>query len=56
MQLDRQDLIDGLSELIRKARANGLTGISIRIVGEAALRLGHFDRGRTSDIDAWIEP
>jgi len=56
MQLDRQDLIDGLSELIRKARANGLTGISIRIVGGAALRLGHFDRGTTSDIDARIEP
>lgn len=56
MRLDRQDLIDGLSELVRKARANGLTGISIRIVGGAALRLGYFDRATTSDIDARIEP
>ncbi|MET3767716.1 hypothetical protein ABIB15_000378 [Marisediminicola sp. UYEF4] len=56
MQLDRQDLIDGLSELVRKARTNGLTGVSIRILGGAALRLGHFDRATTSDIDARIEP
>ena len=56
MQLDRQDLIYGLSELVRKARTNGLTGISIRIVGGAALRLGHLDRATTSDIDARIEP
>ena len=56
MQLDRQDLIDGLREVVRAARANDLTGVSIRIVGGAALRLAHFDRDTTADIDAQIEP
>ncbi len=56
MQLDRQDLINGLSELVREAHTRGLTGVSIRIVGGAALRLAHFDRATTSDIDAQIEP
>ena len=56
MQLDRQDLIDGLSEVIRRAHAQGIRGASIRIVGGAALRLAHFDRDTTADIDAQIEP
>jgi len=56
MQLDRQDLIDGLLEVVRAAHANGITGVSIRIVGGAALRLAHFDRDTTADIDAQIEP
>lgn len=56
MQLDRQDLIDGLGELIRLAREDDIRGVSIRIVGGAALRLGHFDRDTTADIDAQIEP
>jgi len=56
MQLDRQDLIDGLREVVRAARDSGITGVSIRIVGGAALRLAHFDRDTTADIDAQIEP
>lgn len=56
MQLDRQDLIDGLREVVRAAREKGVTGVSIRIVGGAALRLAHFDRHTTADIDAQIEP
>ena len=56
MQLDRQDLIDGLREVVRAAHEKGITGVSIRIVGGAALRLAHFDRDTTADIDAQIEP
>lgn len=56
MQLHRQDLIDGLREVVRAAHENGITGVSIRIVGGAALRLAHFDRDTTADIDAQIEP
>jgi predicted nucleotidyltransferase len=56
MQLDRQDLIDGLRDVVRAAHENGMTGVSIRIVGGAALRLAHFDRDTTADIDAQIEP
>ncbi len=56
MQLDRQDLIDGLREVVRAAHEMGITGVSIRIVGGAALRLAHFDRDTTADIDAQIEP
>lgn len=56
MQLDRQDLIDGLREVVRAAHEKGITGVSIRIVGGAALRLAYFDRDTTADIDAQIEP
>lgn len=56
MQLRRQDLIDGLRDVVAAARADGVTGVSIRIVGGAALRLAHFDRDTTADIDAHIEP
>jgi len=56
MQLHRQDLIDGLREVVRAARENGIAGVSIRIVGGAALRLAHFERDTTADIDAQIEP
>ena len=56
MQLHRQDLIDGLRELVQHASDQGITGVSIRIVGGAALRLAHFDRDTTADIDAQIEP
>lgn len=56
LQLDRQDLIDGLRELVRLAHENGITGVSIRIVGGAALRLVYFERATTADIDAQIEP
>lgn len=56
MQLDRQDLIDGLRDLIRASHDRGLTGVSIRLVGGAALRLAYFERATTADIDAQIEP
>ena len=56
MQLARQDLIDGLREVVRAAQKQGISGVSIRIVGGAALRLAHFDRETTADIDAQIEP
>jgi hypothetical protein len=56
MQLGRQDLIDGLREVVRAAHDNGITGVSIRIVGGAALRLAYFDRDTTADIEAQIEP
>ena len=54
--LDREDLIDGLRELVRRAREAGLSGIPIQIVGGAALRLAYFDRPTTMDIDARIQP
>jgi hypothetical protein len=56
MQLGRQDLIDGLREVVRAAHDSGITGVSIRIVVGAALRLAYFDRDTTADIDAQIEP
>jgi hypothetical protein len=56
LQLDRDDLIDGLREIVRQAHAQGIKGVSIRIVGRAALRLAHFERATTADIDAQIEP
>lgn len=54
--LDRDDLIDGLRDLVGRARAAGVVGATIRIVGGAALRLAYFDRPTTVDIDARIEP
>jgi hypothetical protein len=56
MQLDRDDLIDGLRELVRRVHAQNLTGVAIRIAGGAALRLAYFDRDTTVDIDAQIVP
>ncbi|MDQ1546592.1 MAG: hypothetical protein QOH69_1496 [Actinomycetota bacterium] len=56
MLLDRQDLIDGLREVVRLAHEQGITGVSIRIVGGAALRLAYFERKTTADIDDQIEP
>lgn len=55
-RLDRQDLIDGLRDVIRLAHERGLPLVNIRIVGGAALRLGHFDRESTADIDAHLQP
>ena len=55
-RLDRDDLIDALRELIREAHAAGLSGVTIRIIGGAALRLAHFERDTTVDIDAQITP
>jgi hypothetical protein len=56
VQLTREDLVDGLREVVHRAHAHGLTGISIKIVGGAALRLAYFDRETTADIDAQIAP
>jgi hypothetical protein len=56
VQLDRDDLIEGLRELVRQTHEQGISGVSIRIVGGAALRLAYFERATTADIDAQIEP
>lgn len=56
MQLDRDDLIEGLRELVHQTHEQGVSGVSIRIVGGAALRLAYFERATTADIDAQIEP
>ncbi|RFA08992.1 hypothetical protein B7R54_06975 [Subtercola boreus] len=54
--LEREDIIDGLHELIARSRAAGIRGAEIKIIGGAALRLLYFDRPSTVDIDAFIEP
>lgn len=56
MQLDRDDLIEGLRELVQQTHEQGINGVSIRIVGGAALRLAYFERATTADVDAQIEP
>jgi len=56
MELERQDLIDGLREVVRRAHAEGVTDVSIKLVGGAALRLAYFEREATADIDAKISP
>jgi hypothetical protein len=56
LQLDRDDLIEGLRELVRQTHEQGISGVSVRIVGGAALRLVYFERATTADIDAQIEP
>ncbi|MBH0082751.1 hypothetical protein [Salinibacterium sp. SWN167] len=56
MQLERDDLIEGLRDLVRAVQERQLSHFSIRIVGGAALRLAHFDRDTTADIDARIHP
>jgi len=55
-QLDRDDLIRGLRDLVVLAHDRGIRGVSIRIVGGAALRLAYFERTTTADIDAQIRP
>lgn len=54
--LDRDDLIEGLREVVRRAHQQEITEVSIRIVGGAALRIAYFERSTTADIDARIEP
>lgn len=56
MALERDDIVDGLRELAKRVASSGMTGVSIRIVGGAALRLAYFERQLTVDIDARIEP
>lgn len=54
-QLDRSDLIRGITAVIVKLRAAGQPA-GIRIVGGAALALRYFDRRTTADIDAQLQP
>lgn len=56
MELERQDLIDGLREIVHRAHAQGVTDVSIKLVGGAALRLAYYEREATADIDAKISP
>ncbi|GAA1055021.1 hypothetical protein GCM10017608_18730 [Agromyces luteolus] len=49
--LDRDDLIDGLRELVAELHAEG-NPVGLRIVGGGALALRHFDRRTTVDVDA----
>jgi hypothetical protein len=42
--LDRDSLIDGLSDLIERVRAAGISPVRISIVGGVALALSHIDR------------
>lgn len=49
--LDRDDLIDGLRELVAELHAAG-EPVGLRIVGGGALALRHFERRTTVDIDA----
>ncbi|AYF97383.1 hypothetical protein [Protaetiibacter intestinalis] len=53
-RLEREDIVWGLRELVARARAAGIVGARIYIVGGAALRLAYFDRPATGDIDARI--
>ena len=49
--LTRDDIVQGLRELITELRANKLEA-GIRIVGGAALALRYFERGTTQDLDS----
>ncbi|MFE5410915.1 hypothetical protein [Microbacterium sp. NPDC056569] len=49
--LNRDDIINGLRELIAELRASGEVA-GIRLVGGAALALRYFDRGTTQDLDS----
>ncbi|WP_157962507.1 nucleotidyl transferase AbiEii/AbiGii toxin family protein [Homoserinimonas sp. OAct 916] len=45
-----------MKELVHRAEVAGIRGASIRIIGGAALRIAHFHREATVDIDARIKP
>ena len=49
-ELERGDIISGLSELVAELQAAG-EPVGLRIVGGAALALRYFERGTTRDID-----
>jgi len=49
--LSREDIIAGLSDLVRELHCRGETG-GIQLVGGAVLALQYFDRGVTADVDA----
>ncbi len=54
--LDRDSLIDGLNELIKRVHAAGIRPVRISIVGGAALALSHIDRRRTVEVGARLDP
>jgi len=56
VRLDRDDLIDGLRDVVARARREGLAGVTIEIIGGAALRLAYIERATTVDIDARLAP
>lgn len=54
--LTREDMVDGLKELVRELHARGESG-GVSIVGGAAMLLRYYgDRRVTPDIDAHIHP
>lgn len=54
--LSRDDIIDGLRELVLRLRSEGKTA-TIQIVGGAAIALTvDGDRPATTDVDGWITP
>jgi len=52
---DRDDLIEGLRQVIHKLHMAGVSG-SINIVGGASISLSYFERRSTVDIDALLTP
>ncbi len=54
--LDTDDIVDGLRDLVARAHAAQLHGLSIQIIGGAAIALAYFDRAVTVDIDARLRP
>ena len=54
--LGNDDIVDGLRELIARTNEAGLHGVSVQIIGGAALKLAYFDRAITVDIDARLHP
>lgn len=52
---ERDDLIAGLGQVIRKLHMAGVSG-SINIVGGASISLAYFERRSTIDIDALLTP
>lgn len=55
-RLDLEDILSGLQQLADEIERRGLSDVTIRIVGGAALRIAYFDRATTVDIDAEIRP
>lgn len=52
---ERDDLLNGLGQVIDKLHAAGING-SINIVGGAGISLAYFERRSTVDIDALLTP
>jgi hypothetical protein len=54
--LGTDDIVDGLRDLVERANAAELHGVSIQIIGGAAIALAYFNRAVTVDIDARLRP